>query len=124
MQLSGECVVASRYCSAALALLLSRIVLKPIFDIGFAAQIAIAGWRDIVSIGARALAGVAQEVGGRKASVSRRNGGGKREECGGEELALHGKRLLRYISNQPPASGRPKTPAAPCNADLPMEAPS
>jgi hypothetical protein len=84
MQLSGECVVASRYYSAALAELLSRIVLKPIFDIGFAAQIAIAGWRDIVSIGARALAGAAEEVFGGKASVWRRKGGAERLESAEE----------------------------------------
>ncbi len=62
-------------------------------------QIAIPGWRGIVSFGALAVAGAIEEAGGSKASVSRRNGGGKREECGGEELGLHGKRLLRYISN-------------------------
>ena len=94
MQLSGEYVVASRYCSAGIAKLLSRIVLKPIFDIGLAAQIAIAGWRGIVSIGARALAGAAEELGGGKASVWRRKGGAEREECGDGEWALHGKRLV------------------------------
>jgi hypothetical protein len=70
------------------------------FDIGLAPQIAIAGWRGIVSIDGRAVAGASFKVEGGKASVSRRNGGGKREECRGEEWALHGKRLLRYISNQ------------------------
>jgi hypothetical protein len=64
------------------------------FDIGLAPQIAISGWRGIVSIGARAVAGAAEEVQGGKASVSRRKGGAKWEECGGEELALHGKRLV------------------------------
>ena len=69
------------------------------FDIGLAPQIAIAGWRGIIVIDARAVAGAAEEVEGGKASVSRRKGGGNREECRGEEWALHGKRLLRYISN-------------------------
>ena len=39
-------------------------------DFRFALPIAIAGWRGIVSIGARALAGAAEVVVGSKASVS------------------------------------------------------
>jgi hypothetical protein len=42
----------------------------------------------------------AEDAGGSKASVSRRKGGGKRKECGGEELGLHGKLLLRYIQRK------------------------
>ena len=71
-----------------------RIVLEPNFDIGLTGQIAIAGLRGIVLTHARAVAGTAEEVEGGKANVSRRKGGGKREECGGREWALHGKRLV------------------------------
>jgi len=75
-------------------------VCSPIFELWLAPQVAIAGSRGIVSIGARAVAGAAEEVFGRKASVSRKKGGAEREECGDEEWALHGKRLLRHISNE------------------------
>jgi hypothetical protein len=73
---------------------MSTIVRSPIIELWLAQQIAIPGWRGIVSIDARAVAGAAKEAGGSKASVSRRKGGGKREECGGREWALHGKRLV------------------------------
>ena len=54
---------------------------------GLSPQIAIAGWRGIVSIGARALAGAAEEVGGGKASVSRKNEARK----GGNAAARNGR---------------------------------
>jgi len=54
-----------------------RIVCQPIFDIGPTPQSAIAGWPGIFSIDARAVAGAAEEVFGRKASVSRKKGARK-----------------------------------------------
>jgi hypothetical protein len=61
---------------------------------GLSPQIAIAGWRGIVSTDGLTGPGAAEEAGGSKASVSRWKECAKREECGDRELALHGKRLV------------------------------